>query len=493
MPIELVVDDSNFRTGISDPVCSVSVTIDVTDVSTEGGADGEASAVVSGAVGDVTYVWSNGETTQTITGLSAGQVYVTVYDDGVELCNSRSYATVKDGDVPPSFMFSSVNDTASTFTIDYTGTGTPMWYDGIDSYTGNSVTFVNWNNSTQKDVSVFVEEPDKVISFGNDWTNKGLTNTLDISSLSGLSGDFDVSMNSGLTSILNPTSSGVFTEYIVDSCDLTGVLDISGLSGLGGVFRAAGNPNLTSILNPTSSELVSYSVQGCDITGTLDISGLSGLHNRLFVHENLNLTSILSPTSPFIITDFRAYGCNLTGTLDISGLSGLSGRVWVFSNPNLTSILNPTSSGIITDYSAYSCDLTGTFDVSGLSGLSRLVIFSNSNLTSILNPTSSQPFSRYRTSGCNHDYIDLSTLTSMMNINSGAYDFEDNNMVAGDVNHMLVDMDSLVSSEPPGGSFSGRSVDVGGTNAAPDSSSGGYDGSQAVINIASKGITVITS
>gem|GEM_PF-1784411 len=49
-------------------------------ISTCGGADGEATVTTNGGNGNFTYEWSNGETTQTITGLADGTYTVTVTD-----------------------------------------------------------------------------------------------------------------------------------------------------------------------------------------------------------------------------------------------------------------------------------------------------------------------------------------------------------------------------------------------------------------------------
>lgn len=56
------------------------LTMDTVNVTCFGANDGMATANPSGGVGNYTYAWSDGQTTQTATGLAPGQYSVTVYD-----------------------------------------------------------------------------------------------------------------------------------------------------------------------------------------------------------------------------------------------------------------------------------------------------------------------------------------------------------------------------------------------------------------------------
>ena len=69
--------------------CQASV---VQNVSVNGGSDGEATVTPSGGTGTVTYLWSTGATTQSITGLSAGTYSVTVTDENG--CESSCEVTI---------------------------------------------------------------------------------------------------------------------------------------------------------------------------------------------------------------------------------------------------------------------------------------------------------------------------------------------------------------------------------------------------------------
>jgi hypothetical protein len=69
-----------------------SVTASATDETSATADDGTATATASGGGGGYTYSWSNGATTQSITGLNAGSYTVTVTD--LANCTATASATV---------------------------------------------------------------------------------------------------------------------------------------------------------------------------------------------------------------------------------------------------------------------------------------------------------------------------------------------------------------------------------------------------------------
>ncbi len=58
----------------------LTLTFDIENASCNGVTDGSVTAVITGGVGNYTFAWSNGETKETITGLSAGNYSVTIRD-----------------------------------------------------------------------------------------------------------------------------------------------------------------------------------------------------------------------------------------------------------------------------------------------------------------------------------------------------------------------------------------------------------------------------
>jgi hypothetical protein len=281
-----------------------------------------------------------------------------------------------------------------------------------------------------------------------------------------------------------------------------GNLNLTGLTSLGGVFSVALNSKLTGITNPISSSVfTNYECWGCDITGQLDLSTLTGLGGNVSLQDNLNLTGVTFPNTNTLFNRLTIYQSNLIGNLNLTGLTALGGNFGVFTNPNLTGITHGPTSQTFTNYEVYNCNLIGTLDLSTLvnlggssSGLTVGVVktYSNSGITNIIFPNSSKFFKNdsnfesggaFSLYGCNLDYIDFKTLsgaTLVSGVTQGVprISLRDNGMNADDVNHILVDFSSNTTYNPTG--WSNINLNIGGTNAEPDSSSGGYDGLAAI-------------
>ena len=86
---------------LTEPTALLATVTSVTDESHPGAADGSATVAASGGVAPYTYLWSNGGTTATITGLTAGTYDVTVTDNnGATASPSVSVVVVALGPIP---------------------------------------------------------------------------------------------------------------------------------------------------------------------------------------------------------------------------------------------------------------------------------------------------------------------------------------------------------------------------------------------------------
>jgi hypothetical protein len=323
----------------------------------------------------------------------------------------------------------------------------------------------------------------------------------DMSMFPDLGGRLNINNNPNLTSITHTYSTNSWYQYLAYSCDITGTHDLSMFPNFGGDFRMFSNPNLTRVIHTGSTEnITNYSLYNCDITGNHDVSMFPnlGANNSpgfgFLLNNNSNLTGITHTYSSRVINDYEITSCDITGNHDVSMLN-IGQEFKMNSNPNLTGITHtPTGQTTeITTYQSHSCDITGVHDISKLLGLNStdnsggLLMYSNPNLTDILFPLSTGSFKdssgteqlAFNLRNSNFGYINFLPLSGVtMDVNSTygtTINLDDNNMSVTDVNHMLVDFDYLSSTVNPSG-WSGVTLDIAGTNAAPDNTSGGFDG-----------------
>ena len=290
--------------------------------------------------------------------------------------------------------------------------------------------------------------------------------------------------------------------------NLVGQLDLSGWVNLGGAFTIHSNPNLTGVTHSNSTQVfTSYNVHTCNLIGNHDISMFPNLGGGFYVYGNKLLTGVTHTSSTQVFSAYWINSCNITGNHDVSMFSNLGGQFYTYSNPLLTSITHTASTQVFTNYRGYSCNLSGTHDVSMLTGLGGVLhTYSNTNLLGVTFPNSTQTFqnlaagdnkSAFAMYGCDLNYVDftpLSGITMDVNSPSGASIYLNNNtMSASDVNHILSDFRDLTVSFTS--KWSGVTLDIGGSNSAPDSLSGGHDGLSAInyLTGATGGWTIITS
>ncbi|MBU1718870.1 MAG: gliding motility-associated C-terminal domain-containing protein, partial [Bacteroidetes bacterium] len=157
---------------------SVTVSVTATDVICPGGSDGTATATPGGGVIPYTYLWSNGQTGQTATGLSEGTAYVTITDGAscetigsvtVGLSGASISASVVSQDVSCNGLLDGTAD------VSVTGGSSPYSYSWSSGQSSASVTGLESGlySVTVEDIygcvdtaSVLITEPDAIV-FGS--------------------------------------------------------------------------------------------------------------------------------------------------------------------------------------------------------------------------------------------------------------------------------------------------------------------------------------
>jgi hypothetical protein len=299
-------------TTVNEPGCNLSATADGTPVSCHDGSDGTATATPTGNNGAVTYLWSNGATTQTISGLSAGTYTVTI-TDAVNCTAIASYTVTE-----PPVMDLTCSSTDATTNGGSDGTasvtasgGTPpytyLWNTGAttSSISGlvagtYSVTVTDAKGCTDQ-CTATVDEPDCNLSASADGTPvscHGGNNGTATATPTGNNGAVTYLWSNGATTqTISGLSAGTYTVTITDAvnctatasytvteppvmdvtCSSTDVTTNGGSDGTASVTASGGTPPYTYLWNTgaTTSSISglvagTYSVTVTDAKGCTD-------------------------------------------------------------------------------------------------------------------------------------------------------------------------------------------------------------------------------
>jgi hypothetical protein len=194
----------------------ITVTFSGNHVSCFGQSDGSASALASGGVGSLTYLWSTGATTTSISGLAAG-IYTLTVTDANSCSSSYNYTVTQPALLSSTSVVDSVNcNGGADGSIDLTTTGgtlpyTYLWNTGAlsDDIAGLSagiytVTITDTRNcvSTQ---SFVVNQPLDLVVSGN---------VIDVNCFGPASGSISLTVNGGVPGYSYLWNTGATTSSI---------------------------------------------------------------------------------------------------------------------------------------------------------------------------------------------------------------------------------------------------------------------------------------
>ena len=405
------------------------------------------------------------------------------------------------------------------------------------SYTDGNIDEVAIFNSelSQSDVTTIYNGgvPNDISSLNPlSWWRCGDNDTFPTITDNGSGGNNGTMTNMSSTNFVSDTPIGPgqsFTRYTINNCDLTGTHDLSIFPKLAGDFRVHTNANLTKLIHtntdPSASNFTRYWAFNCDLTGNHDMSVLTNIGGQIYINSNTNLTGITHSPTTGVITRYWVYNCDLTGNHDLTMFTKLGGSFQFFSNPNLISITHTANTDTNwTLYTGSNCDLTGnhdmtwcpnlggnfnlsgninltgithtasnklftfyqlqntkiqTHDISMLTGLGGFFSMAGASvLSGVTNPLSTQTFTDYNLNECNLiNGVDFYPLSGA-NFADGEIRLDDNNMSASIVNTMLQDFSGITSNNV--NSWSGVTLNISGSNSAPDTTSGGINGVEAL-------------
>ncbi len=374
---------------------AVSVSSSVTDVSCFGGNDGSATANPSGGTPGYTYLWSDGQTTQTATGLSQGNYSVTVTD--ANGCTEVDNITV---DEPNALSTTaSATDASCNAGSDGTATASPvggntpytyLWSDGQTTATATGLAAGNYSvtvtdaNGCTGNANATVGEP-SAISVGTSTTdascNGGTDGTATASPSGGTPGYTYLWSDGQTTATATGLGAGNYSVTVTDANGCTANANVT-------VSEA------TSLVVTASGTDVSCN-GGNDGTATAGVSGGTTPYTYLWSDGQTTATATNLTAGNYSVTVTDNVGCSALDNVTInepSALSASASATDVSCNAGNDGTATAFGSGGTPSYSYLWSDGQTTGTATGLIAGNYSVTITDANgCTDVANTTVSEP------------------------------------------------------------------------------------------------------
>lgn len=426
----VTISDANGCTSTSSATVSQPSAINLSTSSSNatcGISNGSASVIASGGAGGFSYLWSNGATNTSISGLPAGTYSVTVTD--ANNCSGNASMTVANPGAPTVSTGAanptcngSCNGTASAIV---SGGNSPYSYSWNNGQTGQNATSlcagtfsvtVTDANSCISSSSVTLTQPSAIVL--NISENSNPCSVTATASASGGAGGFSYLWSNGQTSqTATGLFAGTFSVTVTDAnnCTKTSSINITG------------NPaNISASVNGTNI------LCNGDNNGSLNASATGGTSPYTYSWSNGQTgtvaTGLAAGTYFFTVTDLN--GCSTTGSGSITQPAVLASSVSstnISCNNGSDGSAIASASGGVSPYSCLWSNGAATFQISNLSAQTYTVtITDNNSCTSVDSVTVSEPSAIVLTSSSTPETCGMNNGTGTVNISGGTapYSFQ---------------------------------------------------------------------
>jgi uncharacterized protein (DUF2141 family) len=328
---------------------TLAATVSFTEPLCNGGTV-SATVTASGGTSPYNYTWSNGSTSQTATGLSAGSYNVIVRDT-----NSCAYQVAFDIDQPNRLIAEITSSTNASCNGSSTGQATVNATGGTTGYTylwnnsqtgatatgliaGNYTVTVTDNHSCTATATVTITQPSAVtasIPSKTDVLCKGGSTGTATASASGGSTPYSYLWNNGSADkTVVGLSAGSYTVTITDRNGCT----------------STSTTNISEPANALTAGISTYTNPGCEggLTGTATVTASGGTSPYTYLWTNGETTSSISGlgagTYQVVVTD--NLGCIKEATILLTAPTGVTATITASTNVRCKGLTDGTATEI---------------------------------------------------------------------------------------------------------------------------------------------------
>jgi gliding motility-associated-like protein len=343
---------------VTQPAAAVSVTFTQSNVLCFGGANGSIDITPAGGTSPYTYSWSNGATTQDVTGLSAGTYSVIINDANGSTggCTTTTSVTIAQPTAPVTVSTTQQNvlcNGGSSGSIDLSVSGgtapyTYLWSNGATTQdisglpAGTYSVIVNDANGSTggctATTSVTITQPAPLTQSTSAFTYPSGSNI----SCFGLSnGSIDLTIGGGTPGYTYTWSNGATTQDI--SGLPVGTYSVTATDANGCIITTALTLIQPPALNSTVTPAVyagGFNVSGCVNDGSIDLGVTGGSPGFTYLWSNgavtQDISSLGAGTYSVTITDLN--GCQTTNSVTLTAPNPVAASVTPFVYPSGTNI-----------------------------------------------------------------------------------------------------------------------------------------------------------